>query len=172
MKKVINDKTIHFYDEENNEIMYISHSTDDCIWYFFSEGIIDVTADMELYSLLYNFMNNYYVFNDKVLLNYKDSDKLIWYSDCYYNPDDEWSIASVSCLNIERKDSHFKIWCTKKIDEMIHRAHKTHGVCFSPSGNGKYSKNLATGVTLQDDFISHIYQPLLDKNKELKKQPN
>ena len=94
------------YDDENNEIMYIDHSTDECIWYFHSDNIINVTADMELYNLLYIFMNNYYDFGDEILQNYKDSNKLIWYSDCYYNPDDKWSIASVSCLNIERNDNN------------------------------------------------------------------
>ena len=169
MKKIVSHKTIHFYDDENNEIMYIDHSTDECIWYFHSDNIINVTADMELYNLLYIFMNNYYDFGDEILQNYKDSNKLIWHSDCYYNPDDKWSIASVSCLNIERNDNCFKIWCTKKLDEMIDRPHKTYGICFSPAGNGKYSKNLATGLTLQDDFVTCIYQPLLNKNKVLKR---
>ena len=114
-------------------------------------------------------MNNYYDFGDEILQNYKDSNKLIWHSDCYYNPDDKWSIASVSCLNIERNDNCFKIWCTKKLDEIIDRPYKTYGICFSPAGNGKYSKNLATGLTLQDDFVIHIYQPLLNKNKALKR---
>ena len=169
MKKIVSYKTIHFYDDENNEIMYIDHSTDECIWYFHSDNIINVTADMELYNLLYIFMNNYYDFGDEILQNYKDSNKLIWHSDCYYNPDDKWSIASVSCLNIERNDNCFKIWCTKKLDEMIDRPYKTYGICFSPAGNGKYSKNLATGLTLQDDFVTCIYQPLLNKNKVLKR---
>ena len=134
MKKIVSHKTIHFYDDENNEIMYIDHSTDECIWYFYSDNIINVTADMELYNLLYIFMNNYYDFGDEILQNYKDSNKLIWHSDCYYNPDDKWSIASVSCLNIERNDNCFKIWCTKKLDEMIDRPYKTYGICFSPAG--------------------------------------
>ena len=59
MKKVISNKTIHFYDDKNNEIMYIDHSSDECIWYFYSDTIINVTEDMELYHLLDNFMNNY-----------------------------------------------------------------------------------------------------------------
>ena len=77
MKKIISNKTIHFYDDENNEIMYIDHSTDECIWYFYSDNIINVTEDMELYNLLYIFMNNYYDFGDEILQNYKDSNKLI-----------------------------------------------------------------------------------------------
>lgn len=169
MKKVINDKAIYFYDDDNHEIMYIDYSTDECIWYFHSNNIITVTKDMELYTLLDSFMNHCYEFDDDVLPNYKDNDKLIWYSDCYYNPDDKWSLASVSCLNIEKKDYSFNIWCTKKIDEIIDRPHKTYVIGFSPAGNGRYSKNINTGSTLQNDFVTHIYQPLLNKNKVLKK---
>jgi len=169
MKKNICDNAIYFYDDGHNEIMYIDHSTDECIWYFHSDSIIDVTPDMELYSLLCSFMDNDYYFRDGILQNYKDNNKLIWHSDCYYNPDDEWSIASVSCLNIERNEFGFKIWCTKKLDEMVDRPHKTYGICFSPAGNGQYSKNLNTGLTLQDDFVTHVYQPLLNINKVLKR---
>lgn len=168
MKKVINDKTIYFYDNDNNEIMHIDYSTDECVWVFHSNNIIKITKDMELYNLLYNFMNNCYEFGNDILLSYKDNNKLIWYSDCYYNPDDEWSLASVSCLNIEKKDEVFNIWCTKKIDEIIDRPHKFYAIGFSPAGNGKYSKNIISGSTLQNDFVNYIYQPLLNKNKILK----
>ena len=170
MKKIIKGSRIEFINEDINEIvMYIDYSTDECIWYFNSQNIINITNDMELYGLLDNFMSQHYEFNDDILSNYKDTSNLIWYSDCYYNPDDEWSVAFVSCLKIERKDSCFKICCTKKLDEVVNRSHKTYVVCFSPLGNGKYSKNLNTGLTLQDDFVTYIYQPLLNKNKVLKK---
>ena len=80
--------------------------------------------------------------------------------------------TNINILNIVKKDSCFIIKCTKKLDEIIDRPHKTYGICFSPAGNGKYSKNLNTGLTLQDDFVTCIYQPLLNKNKVLKKQLN
>lgn len=167
MKKIISDKTIYFYDENNNEVMYMDHSIDECIWYFNTDTIINITEDMELYNLINDFMNNVYVFNDDILFNYKDGNRLIWYSDCYYDSCDEWSIASVSCLNIERGENCFKIWCTKKLDEMLERKYKTYGICFSPAGNGRFSKNLDTNLTLQDDFVIQVYQPLLSKNKTL-----
>lgn len=170
MNKTIYNKTVYFYDNNHFEIMYLDHSTDECIWYFHSDSIIKITQDMELYSLLEDFMKQDYIFNDEILKNYKDKNKLIWYSDCYYNPEDEWSLESVSCLNIEKKDNYFNIWCTKKLDEKINRPNKTYGICFSPSGNGKYSKNLHTGLSLQDDFIILIYQKLLkNKTRTLKK---
>lgn len=169
MKKVIKDKTIYFYDDNEREIMYIDHSTDECIWFFNSEQVIKLTKESELYELINNLMNNNYLFQNEDLQNYKDETTLTWYSDCYYNPDDEWSLASVSCLNIKKQDDCIYIWPTKKLDELIDRKHKTYGICFSPAGNGKYSKNVNTGTFLQDDFITMVYQKLLEKNKVLKK---
>lgn len=169
MKTIIKDKTILFYNDYDQEIMYMDYSTDECIWGFPTNNVINITKDMELYELLDDFMKNSYVFNDDVLQNYKDDNKLIWYSDCYYNPDDEWSVASVSCLNIERSNDEFNLWCSKKLDEMINRPNKSYVIAFSPLGNGKYSRNLNTEFTLQDDFAMGIYQPLLNKNKVLKK---
>lgn len=169
MKKGIYRNTVNFYDDNDCEIMYMDHSLDECIWYFYSDNEIIVTPNMELYCLLDNFMKQEYIFPNDRLLNYKDKNKLIWYSDCYYNPDDEWSLASVSCLNIEKTEDGFKIWCTKKLDEMIDRRDKTYSISFSPSGNGNYNRNLKTGYTLQDDFVTLIYQPLLKREKVLKK---
>lgn len=163
MKKIIEDKTIYFYDDENTLLMYIDHRVDDCIWYFASDNKICIFENTELYHLLNEFMDSNYTFSDEVLKNYKDENTLVWYSDCYYNPDDEWSIASVSSLTIKRVSKGFVLIPAKQIDELIDRKNKTYGICFSPAGNGKYSKNAITGLTLQDDFIFKVYQPLMKK---------
>lgn len=169
MHKSVNDGTIYFYDDMNNEIMYIKFLGADCVWYFKTAKKIKITKDMELYSLLNNFMNNRYIFGHSQLQDYKDETKLIWYSDGFYDPHDAWSVASISCLKIEKNENCFNIRCTKKLDEIIDRPSKTYGICFSPAGNGKYSQNVNAGSTLQDDFITQIYQPLLNKNMGLKK---
>lgn len=169
MKKIIREKTIYFYDENDNEIMYMDHSTDECIWFFNSDKKITLNQEDELYSLINNLMNNNYSFSNDELENYKDKKTLIWYSDCYYNPDDEWSLASVSCLHIEKEENAIVVWPTKKLDEMISRNNKTYGICFSPAGNGKYSRNQETGTYLQDDFVTMVYQKLLERNKTLRK---
>lgn len=170
MQKVIKDKEIYFYDDNNNLIMCLDYRRDDFVWYFNTNEVIKITDDMEIYSLIDEFMNEEYIFSDELLKSYKDKNKLIWYSDCYYNPDDEWSVDSVSCLNIERKDNYFKIWCTKKLDERINRTNKIYSIAFAPLMNGVFTRNINTGLTLQDDVVTMIYQPLLkNKTKVLKK---
>ena len=167
MEKVIKDNTIFFYDDKGEKLMHIDYSSDECIWYFYSDKVIKVTENMELYNLLDDLFQENYKFQGYPLIDYKDDKKLCWYSDCYYDPDNLWQVASVSCLNIEREENYFKIWCSKKLDEMIERKDKTYGICFSPLGNGKYNRNTKTGLTFQDDFVIKIYQKLLNKDKTL-----
>lgn len=54
------------------------------------------------------------------------------------------------------------------MDEIIDRKNKSHVIGFSPLGNGRYVKNIETGLTLQDDFVQQVYQKLL-KNEKVKK---
>jgi len=169
MKKVIRGNTIYFYDDNDSEIMYIGNAGADYVWFFNSSDVIKITQDMELYSLLEEFMKQEYVFSDTVLKKYKDKERLIWYSDCYYDPDDEWSVDSVSCLNIQQEGNSYNIWCSRALDKKINNTSNSYCIGFSPAGNGQHSKNLNTGFTLQDDFITYIYNQFLKtKNKKLK----
>ena len=167
MKKIINGSRIEFYNNELDEIvMYIDYSTDECIWYFSDSNEITITDDMELFEPIKELMSQQYIFNDyEVLRSYMNNNKLVWYSDCYYNQDDEWSRNSVSYLTIYYMDDNFKIKCTKPLDEIIDRGDKSHVIGFSPLGNGKYTKNIKTGLTFQDDFVINVYQKLLKKEK-------
>ena len=165
MQKIINGTKISFYDE-NNEIMYIDYSTDECIWYFHNSNVITITEDMELFNLLKSIMSQQYIFNDNCILkSYKNSNKLVWYSDCYYNPDDEWSRNSVSYLTIDFLDGIYKLRCINPLNQMIGREDSSHVIAFSPAGNGVFTRNIKTGLTLQDDFVLMIYQELLKKEK-------
>ena len=166
MYKVVNETKISFYDDSNNEFMYIDYSTDECIWYFDNSNVIIITKDMDLFEPIKELMLQQYVFNeDEILKSYKSNNKLIWYSDCHFNPDDEWSRNSVSYLTIEYIDGVFKLKCTKPLDNIIDRKEKSHVIAFSPLGNGKYTKNIESGLTFQDDFVIMVYQELLKRKK-------
>lgn len=172
MKKIINGSRINFCDNNNNEIMYIDYSTDECIWCFNDNNVINISEDMELFECLMYLMNQQYTFsNDKILRSFKKDNIIVWYSDCYYNPDDEWSIKSVSYLTIEYVNNVFKLCCVKPLDKIIDRKQKFHCICFSPCGNGKYVKNNSSGLTLQDDFVFGVYHKLL-KQEKVKKLSN
>lgn len=169
MRKVISEAKISFYDEFDIEIMSMDYSTDECIWFFNNSDVITITKDMDLFEPLKNIMLQQYKFsNNEVLKSYKNNNSLLWYSDCFYNPDDEWSINSVSYLKIDYVDNVFKLKCTKPLDNMIDRKIKSHIIAFSPLGNGKYAKNINSSLTLQDDFVIMVYQELLKLEKTIK----
>lgn len=106
-------------------------------------------------------MEQQYEFNNnKMLKSSKDNNSLVWYSDCYYNLDDEWNRNSVSYLTIEYENGIFKLKYIKSLDNMIDRKDKSHVIGFSPLGNGKYVRNIKTGSTLQNDFVLMVYQEL------------
>lgn len=170
MKKEIQGKKINFYDNEGESLMHIDFSRDDCIWFFDSDKKITITKDMELHGLLSDFMDQEYIFQECLLQSSKDANSLTWYSDCYYNPEDEWSVDSVSCLHIERVGENFEIWGTKELDKKFQRPHKTYGICFSPCGNGVFTQNKETRMTLQTDFVTYIYHPLRIEPKQMCKK--
>lgn len=172
MDKIINENKVSF-NINGQERMSMYFLSDEFIWAFNDSEKISITKDMELYSLLEYIMNQSYTFsNDQELKDYKDNNKLIWYSDCYYNPDNDMSKKSVSYLTIERINDNFNIYCTKPLDEVYDRPEKHHIIVFSPAGNGKYSKNDDTGSSLQDDIVQNVYYKLLKKEKILNKKIN
>ena len=166
MQKIINGTRIDFYDNCNQLIMSIDYPTDECIWFFKNSDVVIIREDDVLFEPLQYIMSQEYKFdNTEPLKSYKTANKLVWYSDCSYNPDDQWSRNWVSYMTIEYLDGVFKLYATKSLDKIIDRNDKSHIVAFSPLGNGKYAKNIETGLTLQDDLVINIYQKLLQKEK-------
>ncbi len=165
MKKVIDGSKIEFLIEESDEvIMYMDYFADECVWFFKDSNEVIITDDMELFEPLKELMEQQYNFSsDDVFKCYKKGNELVWYSDCYCNPNDEWDIKSVSYLTITCESNYIKLKCTKPLDMEVPRKSKTHVIAFSPSFNGRFARNINTGSTLQDDFISKVYQALLDK---------
>ena len=167
MQKVVNGNRIEFWNEETNEmIMCMEFVSDEFCWWFRNSDEITITEDMELFGLLEYLMHQQYDFDDpEIAKNYKDNNKLIWYSDCSYNPDDERSVNAVSYLTIAYEENIIKLKCIKPIDSIINRADKSHIIEFSPGGNGRHARNLKTGRTLQNDLIICVYQKLFSKDK-------
>ena len=166
MQQIVNENKINFYDDSNILVMSIDYRTDECTWFFKNSDAIIIKEDDALFEPLKYIMSQEYNFDSEELLkSYKTSNKLVWYSDCYYNPDDEWSKNNVSYLTIEVLDGVFKIYATKPLDTIIDRRNKSHIIAFSPLGNGKNAQNTKTGLTLQDEFVILVYQKLLQKEK-------
>ena len=157
---------LEFYDK-NKIIMSMGFHYDEFVWTFYERDAINVQKDSYLYEPLEYIMNQDYVFYDNDLRCFKDENKLVWFSDCYYDPDDEYSVKNVNYMTIERKDDSFEISCVKPLEEEFGGLDYPYVIIFSPAGNGKYAKNIKTGTNLQDDIVNHIYFRLLEKNRKL-----
>lgn len=164
------DKSKILFSIDEEVKMTMDFASDEFIWFFNSNDVITITKDTSLYYYLEYIMDQDYTFsNDSPLKDYKDKNKLVWYSDCSYRPEDIWSISSISYLTIERKKDSFEIFPTKPLDNIVNRPNKDHCIAFSPAGNGKYALNNDTGTTLQDDIVIHVYQRMMEKPKQKKK---
>ena len=69
MHKVVNETKVSFFDNSDNEIMYIDYPTDECIWYFNNSEVITITKDMELFELLKALMSQQYEIDKNVILH-------------------------------------------------------------------------------------------------------
>ena len=164
------DKSKILFSVDEEVKMTMDFASDEFVWFFNSNDLITITKDTNLYYYLEYIMDQDYTFsNDSLLKDYKDKNKLVWYSDCSYRPEDIWSISSISYLTIERKKDSFEIFPTKPLDNIVNRPNKDHCIAFSPAGNGKYALNNDTGTTLQDDIVIHVYQRMMEKPKQKKK---
>lgn len=115
-------------------------------------------------------MNNSYEFPHKY--SKKSEDELIWLSEQCYNIDDKDECDMVSRLIIKRINGEFYISYSNPFFEK-YAIDREGIVSFSPAGNGFLSKNIETGLTLQDDMIKIFYNTLygkkIDHSKSLKK---
>lgn len=171
MIKQIYESRISFYDDINNEIMYMDKLGGELIWHF-NDNNIKVTQNNDLYPLLLKIMKQDYSFFNQDFPYYKDNTKLVWYSDQYYNPDDIFSKSNICSLTIESYDEYFLLKCKRELDEMIGRNVTNYCVAFSPSGHGVNTLNKNNGLSFQDDIVLIIYQSLLKTRVKVKTKNN
>ena len=149
-----NDKTL--------EMKFIS---DEFVWLLNTdEIIIDYNIGM-FYEELNAVMNNDYIFDGNIPC-YKDKNKLVWLSDQYCDVSDEESLSRVNRLIIERKGSSFLIKIYNPFFEENNIKRSYYVISFSPLFNGYYSRNIESGLSLQDDFCL-MYQNILECKKHV-----
>ncbi len=164
MKKIINDSEVAFYNGDA-KILSFDYQNDEFTLMVNTSEVIEIEDESVLFNCLENLFVNSYDFGYNFLNDKKTTSELVWHSDCYYNADDELSISDVSCLHIIFDDNKYKIWCDKKLENILNKSYNSYCVVFSPGGNGRYAKNINTGLSLQNDFISCTYHELIERQK-------
>ena len=157
---------VEFY-ENGVQIMGMGGMGADLVWTFYTSDVITITPDMEVYDSLKTLMDQEYEFNDDDDLPYsKTADKLVWYSDLGYRAEED----EISYLTIERKAESFELICRKQLFEELGIKNRMQTIAFRPAGNGYWTKNNRTGLTLQTDFGIIILNPLYEKYQKLWKK--
>lgn len=163
-----------FYDDNDNEVMRIGFPGSDCWWDFRSARPVVITKDMELYDLLMNLMRqDYDIPSEQTFVPKKTKDELLWYSDCYCNPDDPRSVEAVSRLTIHIVEDVIILQCLNDSFDKIGKTNQLRGVGFGCCGNGsRIAINKKTGHDFGYDFILKVNNPLQKKKKSnLTKKP-
>lgn len=122
--------------------------------------IIDQNIDEFFYHNLAWLMNNSYEFPHEY--SKMSEDELIWFSEQCYDIENKEECDMVSRLIIRRINGEFHITYHNPFF-LEHNIDRDGVISFSPAGNGFLSRNIETGLTLQDDIISVFYNTLHQK---------
>lgn len=158
----INDEVV--FVKDNECVLEMKYVADEFVWIFNSKEMI-IEKDSDFYDSISFIMDNNYIFQENIP-SFKNKDLLIWLSDQYCDIEDEDSISRVNRLIIERNDDKFILRVYNPFFEKYNINKSFYMISFSPLFNGFYSRNLDSGLTLQDDFCL-IYRSILNSNKHV-----
>lgn len=151
---------------DNSVLIEMFYIADEFVWILNSKEII-VNKDNDFYDKLDSIMKNNYVFQNGIPSK-KDDKMLVWLSDQYCNIEDEEELDKINRLIIKRKDNCFVISVFNPFFEKFNINKSSYMISFSPLFNGFYSRNVNSGISLQDDFCL-LYQELLNKKERVLK---
>lgn len=142
----------------------------DFIIHFYTKNKIIITKEIDeyLYLNLKDLLeNNYFFYNNP--LSYQIDNKIVWFSDCYCNIEDEEERNRISRLIIEKIDNQIDLSYENPFYEK-YNINRNGVIAFSPAGNGFYSRNEKTGLTFQDDIVWAFYKTLVKEYSNPKKR--
>lgn len=147
------DKKLELMDNNGEKLLELGFFADEFIFQFFTKTPITILEvdDMFLYYNLKNIMDNDYNFQNE--LSSKKNNELIWFSDQYCNLDDKDETDRVNRLIIRNYDNKLVISFYNPYFEKNDINRSFAIVAFSPSFNGQFSMNVATGVPIQNDVV-------------------
>lgn len=144
---VQNKKVLIFKDNELFLAFYYLAGEFVCDFCSNKPLVISKKENIDLYNKINSIMDNNYVFDDK---NIKTQDKLVWQSDQSKNKN---TSSLKNKFIIEKFGELYKISCSNQ-----QQSNYSKIIVFSINGNGRYSLNLETGSTFQDDMEMVFFQ--------------
>ena len=169
LKRDLENKKIYIID--NDELLLQTGRIGaEFIISLYTKTPITITKELDefLYLNLKGLLENNYFFNNAPL-SYQKENKIVWFSDCYCNIEDEEEISRISRLIIEEVDNQIELSYENSFYEN-YNIDRDGVIAFSPAGNGFYSRNEKTGLTFQDDTVWAFYQTLVKEYVKPKKK--
>ena len=169
LKRDIQNRKLYIIDNEE-VLLQTGKLGADFVIHFYTKNKVIITKEIDehLYLNLKELLENNYYFrhND---LSYQIDNKIVWFSDCYCNIEDEEERESVSRLIIERIDNQIELSYENPFYEK-YNINRDGVIAFSPAGNGFYSRNEKTGLTFQDDVVWAFYKTIVKESVKQKKR--
>lgn len=144
---VQNKKVLIFKDNELFLAFYYLAGEFVCDFCSSKPLVVSKKENIDLYNKINSIMDNNYVFDDK---NIKTQNKLVWQSDQSKNKN---TSSLKNKFIIEKFGELYKISCSNQ-----QHSNYSKIIVFSINGNGRYSLNLETGSTFQDDMEMVFFQ--------------
>jgi len=169
IKRDIQNRKLYIVDNEQILLHTVKLGAEFII-HFYTKNKVVITKELDeyLYLNLKKLLENKYFFNNTPL-SYQKDNKIVWFSDCYCNIEDEEERSRISRLIIEYTDNQIELSYENPFYAKYNI--KRDGViAFSPAGNGFYSRNEKTGLTFQDDIVWAFYQTLVKEYVKSKKR--
>jgi len=169
IKRDIQNKKIYIID--NDQILLQTGKLGaDFIIHFYTKDKVIITKDLDkcLYFNLKALLENNYFFEHSYL-SYQTDNKIVWFSDCYCDIEDEEERSRISRLIIENIDNQIVLSYKNSFYEK-YNINRDGVIAFSPAGNGLYSRNEKTGLTFQDDIVWIFYKTLINDYIKPKKK--
>lgn len=138
---------------------------DEFVWIINSNNIV-IDKDNEFYNYISRIMNNNYVFQSGIP-SMKNDFVLVWLSDQYCDIENSDELDRINRLVIEKYEDYFIIRVVNPFLEKMNINRKNYMISFSPLFNGYFSRNVDSGLSLQDDFCI-MYQNIRNKGRVLK----
>lgn len=169
IKRDVQNRKLYIVD--NDEILLKTGKLGaDFVIHFYTKNKVVITKELDepLYLNLKGLLENNYYFNNAPL-SYQTDNKIVWFSDCYCNIEDEEERERVSRLIIERIDNQIELSYENPFYKK-YNIDRNGVIAFSPAGNGFYSRNEKTGLTFQDDIVWAFYKTLVNEYVKPKKR--
>lgn len=169
IKRNIQNKKIYL-TEDDQILLQTGKLGADFIIHFHTKNKVIITKELDesLYFNLKELLENNYFFGHSDL-SYQTDNKIVWFSDCYCDIEDEEERSRISRLIIEKISNQIELSYKNPFYEK-YNINRDGVIAFSPAGNGLYSRNEKTGLTFQDDIVWAFYKILVNDYVKPKKK--